>query len=224
MEKNFQIEKIKENSYIVRSDSERFGENEIVFQDISYSKCLDYIARFVQPKITYYVIDNFPCFCRWTMTEEQKEKRKNEKIDISYIDNIEDALALFQKLLDEKDFSDVVVNKDTGMSVPEIALGVCSEGIDLCDVLYANNIKNASGVMVEMNTDFIYYTKDSQHDKNRLGNIKQFVEDMEYVISHIKVTRARYLGKNNSYHMGTVSEDFFKELPTLRSYENYGLS
>lgn len=55
-ETNFKIQPL-ENGFVVRSDSERFGKNEIVYEGINYNECLDYIsARIDNIQPAYYVI------------------------------------------------------------------------------------------------------------------------------------------------------------------------
>lgn len=219
-EHNFKIEKKGEHDYLVYSDSKRFGENAIVFEGINYAECLDYIQRHLKPEISYFVINNFSSASQWSMSEEQIEKAKENKWETHHVDTIEQAFELFQKFSD-KDMSDMVVNRDTGWVIPEVALGVCVDKMDVCDVIYK------SGFGVEMNTDFITCTRISSEDRFKLAYIKDFVSDMNYLLKdcELKINRGRYLNsRGDKIHYGVVRKDFFDELPTCRNYDNYGKS
>lgn len=62
-EHNFKIEKTMSGSFIVRSDSERFGKEAIVYENPDRNKCIDYIEeRKPAKKPVYYVIDNLKDF------------------------------------------------------------------------------------------------------------------------------------------------------------------
>lgn len=62
-EHNFKIEKTMSGSFIVRSDSERFGKDAIVYENPDRNKCIDYIEeRKPAKKPVYYVIDNLKDF------------------------------------------------------------------------------------------------------------------------------------------------------------------
>ena len=58
-EKNFEIEKSMSGSFLVRSDSKRFGERAIVYENPDRNCCVDYIEeRQPAEKPIYYVIEN----------------------------------------------------------------------------------------------------------------------------------------------------------------------
>lgn len=59
MEENFKIEKDVSGNYIVRSDSKKYGEKAIVYENRDRNECVDYIEeRQPAKKPEYYVIEN----------------------------------------------------------------------------------------------------------------------------------------------------------------------
>lgn len=83
-EENFEIEKSMSGSFLVRSDSERFGERAIVYEDRNRNNCVNYIEdRQPAKEPTYYVIENLHEFVLgkneniiWGTLEECLEKYK----------------------------------------------------------------------------------------------------------------------------------------------------
>ena len=43
--RNIEIEVLRENYIVVRADTERFGENEVMFEGNTFEQCFDYIKR-----------------------------------------------------------------------------------------------------------------------------------------------------------------------------------
>lgn len=64
MYKNVRIEKIDTCNYLVFADSQRFGENEIVYQGISLKHCFEWIAKHAQKSVyvengkIYFLVKN----------------------------------------------------------------------------------------------------------------------------------------------------------------------
>lgn len=58
---NFNVEKIATGNFVVKANSERFGEQAIMFQGINRAECLDYIEKHREPQKPikgYYVISD----------------------------------------------------------------------------------------------------------------------------------------------------------------------
>ena len=98
-EKNFKIQPLEGvgQGFAVRSDSEKFGDNAIVFQGTSYDECLKYISDKVDvPKPTYYVIkDGQQIFCK--NHYENETGHPAEKIAIERFDTVDEAIAKFNE-------------------------------------------------------------------------------------------------------------------------------
>lgn len=43
--RNIEIEVLRENYIVVRADTERFGENEVMYEGNTFEQCFDYIKR-----------------------------------------------------------------------------------------------------------------------------------------------------------------------------------
>ena len=98
-EKNFKIDPldVNGNSFAVRSDSERFGKNEIVFQGSSYDECLKYISDKVNvPEPKYYVIKDLVQLGN-TAYYEKITGKKGEISRPEYFDTVEEAIAKFNE-------------------------------------------------------------------------------------------------------------------------------
>lgn len=56
-ESNFKIKKTTNGTYLVRSDSERFGKDEITYESTKRLDCLNYIAqRRPEQQLRFYII------------------------------------------------------------------------------------------------------------------------------------------------------------------------
>ena len=125
-EKNFKIQPLEGigQGFAVRSDSERFGENAIVFQGTSYQECLEYISDKVAVQPEYYVIkDLVQCF-QASFYEKQTGKTA-EHIEIERFANLEDAIAKFNEYKGMDYLKETIPNIN-GESEParRLALGV----------------------------------------------------------------------------------------------------
>lgn len=71
---NFRIEALRDDYMVVKADSERFGEQEIVFEGNTFNQCFDYIKRktgkdklnltscFIYKSVTDREGRTFPCY------------------------------------------------------------------------------------------------------------------------------------------------------------------
>lgn len=117
-ESNFKIQ-VLDNSFVVRSDSERFGINEIVFQGISYAECLRYITeREGIIPCTYYVIKDLASWRRdlWDVPPESSPVERFE--------TVEAAIAKFIEYKRMDYLKQDIINPDNNMPMRRLALGV----------------------------------------------------------------------------------------------------
>lgn len=74
-ESNFNIEKLDRGTFVVRSDSERFGKQAITFESFSRDECVDYIARnSEQDKPTYYIIEDLSTWANNAPVQSKLER------------------------------------------------------------------------------------------------------------------------------------------------------
>lgn len=117
-ESNFKIQPT-ENGFLVRSDSERFGKNEIVFQGISYDECLQYIDdRIDNIEPSYYVIKDLASW-RNDVWEKAPEKSKIERFA-----TVEEAIEQFNRYLTMDYLIEEIVDPYTKEPMRRLALGV----------------------------------------------------------------------------------------------------
>lgn len=117
-ESNFKIQPV-ENGFLVRSDSERFGKNEIVFQGISYDECLQYIdSRVENIEPSYYVIKDLASW-RNDVWEKAPEKSKVERFT-----TVEEAIEKFNEYLVMDYLKEEIVDPYTKEPMRRLALGV----------------------------------------------------------------------------------------------------
>lgn len=117
-ESNFKIQPV-ENGFLVRSDSRRFGKNEIVFQGISYAECLQYIDdRINNIEPSYYVIKDLASW-RNDVWEKAPEKSKVERFA-----TVEETIEQFNKYLVMDYLKEEVIDSYTKEPMRRLALGV----------------------------------------------------------------------------------------------------
>lgn len=132
----------KENAYIVRADTKRFGENEIMYQGTSYGNCLDYISRELVrtlPEFSFYVIPDFPrTIAQGFMAEEQRDKYMDKVGEVNgepftgikRYESLADAIDAFKigsELYMNKYKDDLVINNNDSSNlhpVPISAFGI----------------------------------------------------------------------------------------------------
>ena len=116
VERNFRIEKAN-NIYFVRSDSERFGKDEITYQSASREDCLNYIAqRRPERQVRFYVI---PDLMSWSQPDYFDERTPIEKYD-----SLQDAVARFQELFPQAYNAEVTDRNSAGLTYARLTLGL----------------------------------------------------------------------------------------------------
>ena len=117
-ESNFKIQPVK-NGFLVRSDSKRFGKNEIVFMGISYDECLQYIDdRIDNIEPSYYVIKDLASW-RNDVWEKAPEKSKVERFA-----TVEEAIEQFIRYQAMDYLKEKIVDPYTKEPMRRLALGV----------------------------------------------------------------------------------------------------
>lgn len=118
-ESNFKIQSL-DNGFVVRSDSERFGNNEIVFQGITYDECLNYISERVD-NITpaYYVIKDL---ASWRVDIRDQYGLENSAIE--RFEFLEAAINKFNEYKVMDYLKQEVLNPDTKKPARRLVLGV----------------------------------------------------------------------------------------------------
>ena len=116
-ESNFQIEKTSNNTFVVRSDSERFGKQEITYESPNREDCLEYIAqRRPERQIRFYII---PDLMSWSMPAYFDEQTPIEKYD-----SLQEAVARFQELYPQSYNAEVTDRNSVGLTYARLTLGM----------------------------------------------------------------------------------------------------
>lgn len=116
-ESNFRIEKTTNGTYLVRSDSERFGKDEITYQSPKRLDCLNYIAqRRPERQIRYYVIPDLMSWSQPRLFEVQTP--------IEHFDSLQEAVARFQELFPQDYNAEITDRNSVGLSYARLTLGV----------------------------------------------------------------------------------------------------
>lgn len=177
-ESNFKIQ-VLDNSYVVRSDSERFGNNEIVFQGISYAECLGYIAERVENiQCNYYVIKDLASW-RSDLWAEPPERSLVERFN-----TVEAAIAKFMEYKRMDYLKQNIINPDNNMPMRRLALGVSDPAcIREMDLLHTEGGKTLliSDIVGERQNGF---------DGFMVNN--NFIRDLNKIISMIPIDEYSY--------------------------------
>lgn len=116
-ESNFRIEKTTNGTYLVRSDSERFGKGEITYESTKRLDCLNYIAqRRPERQIRYYVIPDLMSWSQPRLFEVQTP--------IEHFDSLQEAVARFQELFPQDYNAEITGRNSVGLSYARLTLGV----------------------------------------------------------------------------------------------------
>ena len=116
-ERNFRIEKTSHDTYVVRSDSERFGKNEITYESWNREDCLNYIAqRRPERKIQFYII---PDLMSWSMPDYFDQRTPIERFD-----SLQEAVARFQELFAQDYNAEMTDRNSFGLTYTRLALGM----------------------------------------------------------------------------------------------------
>lgn len=119
-ESNFKIQSLENGQeFVVRSDSERFGENEIVYQSTNYEDCLNYIdERIDNIKPSYYVIKDLASW-RSDVWENPPEQSTIERFD-----NVDEAIQKFKEYKNMDYLKEEKINPQTNEPMRRLVLGV----------------------------------------------------------------------------------------------------
>ncbi len=116
VERNFRIQKAN-NNYFVRSDSERFGKDEITYQSGNREDCLNYIAqRRPERQIRFYII---PDLMSWSQPDYFEQRTPIEKYD-----SLQEAVARFQELFPQEYNAEVTDRNSAGLTYARLTLGM----------------------------------------------------------------------------------------------------
>ena len=106
---NFRIEPLNRDTFVVRSDSERFGKDAITFESFSRNDCVEYVFNNSDPaKPSYYVIEDLS-----TWSTNAALKSKLERYD-TFVDAIK---AFLGYRSNSYDYSDEKSKLTLGVSV-----------------------------------------------------------------------------------------------------------
>lgn len=189
-ESNFKIQ-VLDNSFVVRSDSERFGINEIVFQGISYAEGLGYITeREGIIPCTYYVIKDLASWRR-DLWQEPPEKSHVERFD-----TVEAAISKFMEYKEMDYLKQEIINPDNNMPMRRLALGV-SHPIRMMelDLLHTENEKTLliSDIVGERQNGFEGFMVN-----------ESFIRDLNKIVSMITIDEY-------SFYRERTMEEFARE-------------
>ena len=116
VERHFLIQKTN-NTYLVRSDSDRFGKNEITYQSGNREDCLNYIAqRRPERQIRFYII---PDLMSWSQPDYFQQRTPIEKYD-----SLQEAVARFQELFPQEYNAEVTDRNSAGLTYARLTLGM----------------------------------------------------------------------------------------------------
>ena len=117
-ETNFRIEPTNNNTFIVRSDSERFGNDEIVYEHHNRNKCVDYISdrRMPTKYVGAYII---PDMKTWTIRDSN-----SQMTPVEHYKSLDEAILRANHLLAENDYSDNTINPNSNMPYTRLVIGV----------------------------------------------------------------------------------------------------
>ena len=148
-ETNFKIQPTDNNTYVVKSDSKRFGNDEIVFESATRDECVAYVSQ-RKPPLDWkpYVIEDLRSWADPSAVPKRSE--------IEYFDTIEGALKRFNELRNMPYNAEKALNTQTGQPMARLTLGMSTSSLAV-DILHVRDNKNYLvqdfTSMPEMNTD-----------------------------------------------------------------------
>lgn len=175
-EKNFIIQPL-ENGFVVRSDSERFGMNEIVFQGINYKECLNYISKRTENREpTYYVIKDLSSW-----RSDIRELYKLENSGIERFDMLDEAIHRFNEYKRQDYLKQEIVDPETGNPMRRLALGVsCIGEMDLL---------HTEGEKTLLISDIVAERK---HGYETFMTNEKFIRDLNRIVKEIPIDEYSY--------------------------------
>lgn len=206
-EKNFKIQ-VLDNSFVVRSDSDRFGTNEIVFQGISYAECLDYIEeRTGNIPCTYYVIKDLASWRRdvWDVPPERSL--------VERFDTVDAAIQKFNEYKGMDYLKQEVINPDNSLPMRRLVLGVSHPThMAELDLLHTESSKTL------LISDIVGERKDGFAGFMVSNN---FIRDLNKIISMISIDEYSYYREKSmeefaSERLAFLNEHYPEEIHTMQ--------
>ena len=174
-ETNFKIKPVNnQSSFLVYSDSERFGKNAIVYQNTSYEECLKYIEdreSCIEP--SYYIISDLST---WANNSPQKA-------ELERFNTVNEAIDKFNSYRNMDYLKESVLNSQTNEPMSRLVLGVSylpfkNVEMDLIHVIGNETVLISDAV--GLHNDGCYST---------FMTNKSFVDDLNEIISKIKIDK-----------------------------------
>lgn len=226
-ETNFKIQPVDNGGFVVRSDSERFGNNEIVYEGISYDECLDYIAERTD-NITphYYVIKDLASW-RHDVWEQGKAP---ERSAVERFDTVEEAIAKFNEYKGMDYLKESVINPDNNKPMRRLALGVSYEPVQMAelDLLHTEADKTLllSDAIGERENGYERFMTNDKFIKD-LNKITSSIAIDEYsyyrdtTIEELATDRLAFLNENYPEETHTMEEAMRVAEEYVRQHPNY---
>lgn len=222
-ESNFKIQTC-ENGFLVRSDSARFGNNEIVYQGISYEECLGYIGERVDNiEPTYYVIKDL---ASWR--GDVRQRYFLEKSEIERFETVEGAIKKFNEYKEMDYLKQIVINPDSGSPARRLVFGVSYAPHEMAelDLLHTENDKTLliSDIVEERENGYERFMTNSNfiRDLNKIANeirIDEYSFYRDRTLEELAGERLEFLRNNYPEEVHTeeeamaIAEQFVKKRP-----------
>lgn len=226
-ETNFKIQPVDNGGFVVRSDSERFGNNEIVFQGISYDECLGYIAERTD-NITphYYVIKDLASW-RHDVWEQGNAP---ERSAVERFDTVEEAIAKFNEYKGMDYLKESVINPDNNEPMRRLALGVSYEPVQMAelDLLHTEADKTLllSDAIGERENGYERFMTNDKfiRDLNKITSsiaIDEYSYYRDTTIEELATDRLAFLNENYPEETHTMEEAMRVAEEYVRQHPNY---
>ena len=227
-ETNFKIQSLPNNGgFVVRSDSERFGNNEIVFQGISYDECLNYIAERID-NITphYYVIKDLASW-RSDVWEHGKKPQRSE---VERFDTVEEAIAKFNEYKGMDYLKENITNPDNNNPMRRLVLGVSYSPVKMSemDLLHTEADKTLllSDAIGERENGYEVFMTNSLfiRDLNKITSsitIDEYSYYRNSTIEELATDRLTFLNDNYPEEIHTREEAMRVAEEYIRRHPNY---
>ncbi|MDE7194931.1 MAG: SpoVG family protein, partial [Oscillospiraceae bacterium] len=198
-ETNFKIQPTDNNTYVVKSDSKRFGNDEIVFESATRDECVAYVSQ-RKPPLDWkpYVIEDLRSWADPSAVPKRSE--------IEYFDTIEGALKRFNELRNMPYNAEKALNTQTGQPMARLTLGMSTSSLAV-DILHVRDNKNYLvqdfTSMPEMNTD-----------RNFLDTLAKVTAEVgfERIIAHQRdENTGKYIGEPKDLPLNEWENPYFKE-------------
>lgn len=226
-ETNFKIQPVDNGGFVVRSDSERFGNNEIVYQGVSYDECLGYIAERTD-NITphYYVIKDLASW-RHDVWEQGKAP---ERSAVERFDTVEEAIAKFNEYKGMDYLKESVINPDNNEPMRRLALGVSYEPVQMAelDLLHTEADKTLllSDAIGERENGYERFMTNDKfiRDLNKITSsiaIDEYSYYRDTTIEELATNRLAFLNENYPEETHTMEEAMRVAEEYVRQHPNY---